>query len=147
MVAVSEPFCEAKALFWNAVELVGQVLDGGVTVIAEVPLWPSLVAVMVAEPATTPLTRPLAFTVAIEVLPLLHDKTRPVKGLPLASLGVAVSSPAWPASTVADAGLTLTEATGTVQPATVTYAVSDRFPGLLVAASLNAPQLECWKCP
>jgi hypothetical protein len=37
-VAVKDPFWEVNALFWNAVELVGQVLDGGVTVIAEVPL-------------------------------------------------------------------------------------------------------------
>src|SRR6266566_5738120 len=90
-VAVNDPFCEVNALFWNAVELVGQVLEGGVTVMAAVPLWPSLVAVMVAEPATTPLTTPLPLTVATEVLLLLHDTTRPVKGLPLASLGVAVS--------------------------------------------------------
>src|SRR6266704_1925483 len=90
-VTVKDPFCEAKPLFWNAVELVGQMLDGGVTVMAAVPLWPSLVAVMVAEPATTLLTRPLAFTVATDVLLLLHETTRPVNGLPLTSFGVAVS--------------------------------------------------------
>src|SRR6266702_5539252 len=90
-VAVKDPFCEAKALFWNAVELVGQMLDGGVTVIAAVPLWLSLVAVMVAEPATTPLTSPLELTVATEVLPLDQLIVRPVSGLPLTSLGVAVS--------------------------------------------------------
>jgi len=103
-----------NALFWNAVELVGQVLDGGVTVMADVPLCPSLVAVMVAEPATTPVTRPLAFTVATAVLLLLHETTRPVSGLPLTSFGVAVSCTVWPACTLAGAGLTVTDATGTL---------------------------------
>src|SRR3989475_2543577 len=107
MVAVSEPFCEAKALFWNAVELVGQVLDSGVTVIAEVPLWPSLVAVMVAEPATTPLTRALAFTLATDVLLLLPFTTRPVSGLPLASFGAAVGCTVWPCWMLAEPGVAL----------------------------------------
>src|SRR5207244_12637937 len=90
---------------------------------------------------------PLPFTSAIatEVLLLDHVTVRPESGLPFASFGVAVSWTDCPAATVADAGVTLTEATGTVQPETVTVAVSDRFPGLLVAASLNAPQLPFWK--
>src|SRR6266853_765507 len=113
-VAVKAPFWEVNALFWNAVELVGQVLDGGVTVRADVPLCPSLVAVIVAEPATTPVTRPLALTVATEVLLLLHETTRPVSGLPLTSFGVAVSCTVWPACTLAGAGLTVTDATGTL---------------------------------
>src|ERR1043166_6665963 len=112
-VAVKDPFWEVNALFWNAVELVGQVLDGGVTVLAELPLWPSLVAGMVAEPATRPLTRPLELTVTIEVLPLVHETARPVSGLPLASLGVAVSCTVWPCWMLAEAGLTVTELTGT----------------------------------
>ena len=112
--------------------------------IAAVPLWPSLVAVIVAEPATTPLTSPLELTVATDVLLLDQVIVRPVSGLPLTSFGVAVNWTVWPASTVADAGLTVTEATGTVQPETVTVAVSDRFPGLLVAATLDTPQLALW---
>jgi hypothetical protein len=83
-----------------------------VTVMAAVPLCPSLVAVMVAEPAATAVTSPLALTVATAVLPLAHVTTRPDRGLPLASLGVAVSCTVWPAGTLAEAGLTLTEATG-----------------------------------
>src|SRR6266705_1414733 len=39
-----------------------------VTVTTDVPLCPSDVAVIVVEPATTPVTRPLAFTVPTEVL-------------------------------------------------------------------------------
>jgi len=37
-----------------------------VTVMTDVPLFPSLVAVIVADPAATPLTNPPALTVATE---------------------------------------------------------------------------------
>src|SRR5437773_7461876 len=87
-------------------------VPGGVTVMAEVPLWPSLVAVMVAEPAATPLTSPLPLTVAADVLLLCQVTVRPTSGLPFASLGVAVSGRLLPADTVPDAGVTVTEATG-----------------------------------
>jgi len=59
------------------------------TVIAAVPLWPSLVAVIVAEPVTTAVTRPLASTVATAVLLLDHVTTRPVSVLPVESLVTA----------------------------------------------------------
>ncbi len=55
------------------------------------PLCPSLVAVIVAEPAPTAVTRPLPLTVATDVLLLDHAIARPVSGLPFASLAVAVS--------------------------------------------------------
>src|SRR2546427_5797416 len=84
-----------------------------VTVIADVPLFPSLVAVIVAEPATTPLTRPLELTVATDVLLLDQVTTRPASGVPLASFGVAVSCTVWPCGTLAGAGLTVTELTAT----------------------------------
>src|SRR6266550_4461127 len=142
-------------------------VPGGVTVIADVPLWPSLVAVIVTgPPAATPLTSPLPFTLAIALLldcqvttrpvngvpfaslgvavivaepatlvvtsPLLltvatvvlfeaHVTVRPVKTLPFASLRVAVSCTVWPAGTLAEGGVTVTEATGA--PATVMLAV------------------------
>src|SRR6266566_395335 len=115
-----------------------------VTVIAAVPLWPSLVAVIVADPGARAVTFPFTSAIATDVLLLDHVTVRPVSGLPFASFGVAVSWIACPAATVADAGLTLTVATGTVQPATVTDAVSDRFPGLLVATTLDTPQLALW---
>src|SRR5207302_656025 len=91
-----------------------------VTVTADVPLCPSDVAVMVVEPATTPVTRPLAFTLPTEVLLLAHVTDRPVSGLPLASFGVAVSWTACPTGTDADAGLTVTDATGSGPAVTVT---------------------------
>src|SRR6266550_5358692 len=87
--------------------------DGGVTVMAAVPLCPSLVAVMVAEPATFPVTSPLVLTVATAVLLLDHVIVRPDSGLPFASFGVAVSCTVLPSFTLAGDGLTVTEATGT----------------------------------
>src|SRR6266567_1516295 len=113
-VAVKDPFWDVNALFWNAVVLAAQPGAAPVTVTAEVPLCPSLVAVIVAEPATTQLTRPLEFTVATDVLPLDQVIVRPVSGLPLTSFGVAVSCSVWPAGTLAGAGLTVTDATGTL---------------------------------
>src|SRR5947199_10544895 len=87
-------------------------VPGVVTVTADVPVLPSDVAVIVAEPAVTPLTSPLPFTVATVVLLLDQVTPRPDNGLPLASLGVAVSCTVCPATTLAGDGLTVTEATG-----------------------------------
>src|SRR5207247_11230696 len=83
------------------------------TVIAAVPLLPSLVAVIVTDPAATPKTSPLALTVAMAVLLLAHVTVRPDSRLPAESFGVAVSCTVCPTSTEAVAGLTVTDATGT----------------------------------
>jgi hypothetical protein len=56
-----------------------------VTVTADEPLSPSLVAVMVALPALTAVTSPLDVTVATPVLDDDQVATRPVSGFPLAS--------------------------------------------------------------
>src|SRR5690349_16052961 len=85
-----------------------------VTVTLALPLLPSLVAVIVADPAATPLTSPLPVTVATAVLPLAHVTTRPESALPLASFGVAVSCWVCPGGRLTVAGLTVTDATGTV---------------------------------
>src|SRR5690349_6258807 len=64
----------------------------GLTVTAEVPVLPSLVAVIVTgPPVATAVTRPLAFTVAIVASLVVHVTVRPVRGVPPASFGVAVS--------------------------------------------------------
>src|SRR5205814_5068152 len=84
-----------------------------VTVTDEVPLFPSLVAVIVADPGVTPETRPLLLTVATDVLELDHVTVRPESGFPPASFGVAVSCTVWPACTDAEGGVTSTVATGT----------------------------------
>src|SRR5438876_11208536 len=93
----------------------------GVTVTLALPLLPSLVAVIVVDPAATPLTSPLPLTVATAVLPLAHVTIRPDSALPLASFGVAVSCWVCPGCRLTVAGLTVTDATGTL--ATVTAAV------------------------
>jgi hypothetical protein len=84
------------------------------TVIKEVPVWPSLVAVMVAVPIVpeAAVTRPLVETVA--TAGLLDDQltVRPESTLPCASSNTAVSSSLPPCNTVALVGLTVTVATG-----------------------------------
>src|SRR2546422_10340807 len=103
----------------------------------DVPLSPSEVAVMVVEPATTPVTRPLALTVPTEPLLLAHVTVRPVSVLPFASFGVAASWTVCPACTDAGAGLTVTDATGT--SATVTTDVPLRPSAAAVIAVEPAP--------
>src|SRR5438445_529155 len=98
-----------------------------VTEMADVPFFPSLVAVIVAEPAATPVTNPLVLTVATAVL-LTHVTVRPVRGVPFESFGVAVNSVVAPSVTLAVVGLTVTDATGTL--VTVTAAVPASVPPL-----------------
>src|SRR5438046_4930048 len=85
-----------------------------VTAIAAVPLCPSLVAVRVAEPTVLPVTSPLPLTVVTDGFELDQLTARPESVLPLASLSVAASCCVWPTWIVAEAGVTATEATGTV---------------------------------
>src|SRR5947207_10709623 len=86
-----------------------------VTVIEEVPVCPSLVAVMIADPTAAAVTTPLPLTVATDAFELDQLTTRPESVLPLASLSVAATCSVWPTWTVAEAGVTATEATGTVE--------------------------------
>ncbi len=62
-----------------------------VTVMDDVPLFPSLVAVIVADPGVTPETSPELLTVATDVLLLDQETARPERAVPFASFGVAVS--------------------------------------------------------
>src|SRR2546428_3269307 len=78
-----------------------------------VPLWPSLTAVMVAVPAATPVTSPDPLTVTTPELLLAQVTARPVSTLPAQSFAVADSCAVCPTVTPADAGLTVTAATGT----------------------------------
>src|SRR6267378_4664679 len=85
-----------------------------VTVTLAEPLCPSLVAVIVTgPPAAAPVTSPVPLTLAIVVLLDCQVITRPANGLPFASFGVAVSWTVAPTATLAEAGVTVTEATGT----------------------------------
>src|SRR6266566_1412673 len=110
--AVASSFCVLQfAIFPAPTSVTGGAAAG--TVIAELPLFPSLVAVIFAEPVATPVTSPLPFTVATPGASVDHVIALPESGLPLASSGVAVSCWVVPTNTEADAGLTLTDATGT----------------------------------
>src|SRR5690242_13793270 len=88
-------------------------VPGAVTVMADVPVLPSQVAVTLAEPTATPLTSPLPSTVALVMLSLDQVIVRPGSGVPVPLLGVAVSCTVLPVATLAVAGETSTEATAT----------------------------------
>jgi len=104
-----------------------------VTVIVDVPLFPSLVAVTVAVPPARAVTSPLALTRAIVVSLLLHVTVRPMSGLPLASFGVAVSCVVWPTCKLADVGLTVTDATGTKVTVTLDVPLCPSLVAVIVA--------------
>src|SRR5207302_444825 len=61
------------------------------TVTVVVPVWPSLVAVMVAVPRAMPVISPVLSTGATAPLLVVHATARPERGLPFASLTVAPS--------------------------------------------------------
>jgi len=109
------------------------------TVMLAVPLCPSLVAVIVAVPATLPVTSPLALTVATEVLPLAHVTVRPDSGFPFASLGVATSCTVCPTCIAAVAGLTLTEATGTLETVMLALPLCPSLVAVIVAEPIVTP--------
>ena len=102
------------------------------------PFTPSLVAVIVAAPATTPVTSPPGDTVATPRALLVQVITRPVNGVPLTSLGVALSCTVCPATTLAAAGLTVTEATGTGVPVVVPLATFETAPN--TASTFSVPR-------
>src|SRR2546429_39054 len=126
IVAVSCAVCPTDTVADDDVT-VTEATGAFVTVTAAVPLWPSLAAVIVAEPAATPLTRPVLLTVAAAVLLLDQVTVLPVSTFPAESNVVAVSWRVCPGCTLADAGLTLTADTG--GRVTATVAVSDTLPG------------------
>src|SRR2546425_874971 len=109
------------------------------TVMAALPLCPSLVAVIVAAPATTPVTSPLPLTAATAPLPHAHVTPPPDSGLPLASCSVTDSCTVLPAATVAAAGLTETKATATGPTITAAAPVCPSLIAVIVAAPIATP--------
>jgi hypothetical protein len=85
---------------------------GAVTVTADVPVCPSLKAVMVAEPALTAVTRPLELTEATPAFELDHEMARPVRMLPFASRVTADNCIVPPTVRLGAVGDTVTVATG-----------------------------------
>lgn len=73
---VSDPLVGATAT--DATGMAG----GGVTVIAEFAVFPSLVAVIVAVPCATDVTTPFASTVATDGALEAHVTGRPISALP-----------------------------------------------------------------
>ena len=105
-----------------------------VTLTAAVPLLPSLVAVIVAEPAALAVTSPPALTVATVVLPLAHVIVRPVSTLPAESFVVTDSCAVWPTNRLVEAGFTVTAATGTTLVDTVAVPLFPSLVAVIVAA-------------
>src|SRR5438876_10018872 len=134
-VAVSCTVCPTRTLAVAGVTAT-EATGTFVTVIAAVPFWPSLLAVIVAVPGVPAVTSPFPLTVATAALLVAHVTVRPVRGLPLASFGVAVSCTACPTVTLAAAGLTVTVTTGTT--VTVIAAVSPCPPHLTVTVASPA---------
>src|SRR3989442_14043803 len=114
---------------------------GGVALPVAVPLVPSLVAmIVIGPPGAFPVTRPFASTLAIVALPVRQMTTRPLSGLPFASLGVAVSCVLAPTCTLAVGGATSTVATG-AGAETVT-AAGPLFPSPAAVMGTGPPPLS-----
>jgi hypothetical protein len=111
---------------------------GDVTVMLAVPLFPSLVAVIVAAPAVTPCTTPLDDTVATAVFELAHVTVRPARMLFAASRRVACKATVCPVETLALLGLTTTDATGAGAGAATVTVLLPVLPSL-VAVIVTVP--------
>jgi hypothetical protein len=104
---------------------------GAVTVIAEVPVLVSLVAVIVALPAAIAVTRPDAETVLMLVLLELQVTTRPVSTLLLASRVTAESCCVPPTWRLALEGETDTDATAAGAAALTLIVATALLPSLV----------------
>ena len=96
---------------------------GDATVMLELPDFPAHVAVIVAEPAATPVTMPVELTVAAAALLVDQVTVCPVITFPCASLTVAVRVAVAPTFIVAVGGVTVTVVTTGAGDVTVTLAV------------------------
>src|SRR5205823_5816968 len=114
------------------------------TLIAAEPVFPSLVAVIVAVPSATAVTKPVDVTDATVGALDVQVTCRPRSTLPLASLRVATSCWLRPTTTVRLSGATATDATGAVDGAVVPVAILDRSPN--TAFAFSAPRnATSWK--
>jgi len=111
----------------------------GTTVTEAVPVFPSLVAVIVTVPKATPVTVPLELTVAMPVLPELHVTTRPVRTAPFASFVVAVRRAVVPICTFVVPGATVTVFTGGGVTVTVAVPLFVSLVAVIVAVLASLP--------
>jgi hypothetical protein len=102
------PGSSARLPGWSVTDATGT----GATVIVAVPVWPPLVAEMLAVPAARPVTIPVVETVATATLLDVHVTTASGTTAPAASFTVAVSAAVPPAWTFAELGSTATLAMG-----------------------------------
>jgi hypothetical protein len=134
------PSC-SDTLFGERLTVATGTGGAAVTVTDVVPLTPPLVAVIVVLPAATPVTNPLADTVATALFPLDQLTVCPFSTAPVESSAVAVSCTVAPTWTDAGFGSTLTLATaaggGGVGEVIVTVPESLAPP--VVALTLNFP--------
>jgi hypothetical protein len=112
------------------------------TVIADVPLFPSLVAVIVVLPATSAVMKPFADTLATAGWLDLHATRRPDSGLPFTSLMTAESCCVGviPSTRPAVGGFTATLATGigsTVMTGVATFG-ADSLAAVIIAVPMPA---------
>jgi len=110
-----------------------------VTLTDAVPDLVSLVAVIVADPGLTPVTNPLALTVAIPDALVAQMTSRPVSAAPVLSFGLGVSC-TFPATRIAAvAGATVIEATGTAVTVTMDVPVFVSLVAVIVAEPAAIP--------
>jgi len=123
----------------DAGETVTEFTGGRVTVSADVPLFPSLVAVIVAVPAATPVTTPTDETVATAVLLELQVMLRPVSVFPAKSFVVATNTVVPPTNTLDGDGATVTVETGSSVTVTTDVPVFPSLSAVMVAVPGTTP--------
>jgi hypothetical protein len=105
-----------------------------ITVTVDDPTFPSLVAVMVVVPGTSPRTTPDCVTLATSGLLDAHATARSVTTVPLASLTTTARVAVSNTPTLTVPGVTVTVPTGT--GVTVTFTVAD-FPSLVTVMTAD----------
>jgi hypothetical protein len=127
---------------------------GALTVIVEVAVWPSLVAVICTVPAAIVVTRPRAETVPMLALFELQLITRPVRTLLLASRVTADNCTVPPIWRLEVAGDTDIDATGTGAGALTAIAAEEVCPSLAAmidafppATAVTSPEVETVAMP
>jgi len=110
-----------------------------VTVTVALPLLPSLVAVIVADPCFLPVTTPLCVTVAVVPELLVHVIARPVSTFPFASFSVAVRVTVASSATLGADGDMVTVATGASVTLTVDVPLFVSLVAVIVAEPTVTP--------
>jgi len=115
----------------------------GDTVTEAVPLWPSLIAVIVAVPGDIAVTSPVDETVAIASLLEDHVTSRE-STVPWASVKVTLSCSVPPCTTVALDGLRATDATGACVTVSVAFPVLPSLVALMLAVPTEMALTTPW---